>query len=68
MSKPLNIGMIGYGFMGRAHSNAYRQVSQFYKHAHRPVLKACSAAVNTVSALSVIIASLLTFALGRLWR
>ena len=24
MSKPLNIGMIGYGFMGRAHSNAYR--------------------------------------------
>ena len=21
--KPLNIGMIGYGFMGRAHSNAY---------------------------------------------
>src|SRR5262245_62672415 len=43
MSKPLNIGMIGYGFMGRAHSNAYRQVSQFYKHEHRPVLKACCA-------------------------
>ena len=30
MSKPLNIGMIGYGFMGRAHSNAYRQVNQFF--------------------------------------
>jgi predicted dehydrogenase len=43
MSKPLNIGMIGYGFMGRAHSNAYRQVSQFYKHDRHPVLKACCA-------------------------
>jgi predicted dehydrogenase len=43
MPKPLNIGMIGYGFMGRAHSNAYRQVSQFYKHERRPVLKAACA-------------------------
>ncbi|MGH9809916.1 MAG: Gfo/Idh/MocA family protein, partial [Terriglobia bacterium] len=43
MSKPLNIGMIGYGFMGRAHSNAYRQVSQFFPHKRRPVLKACCA-------------------------
>ena len=25
MEKPLNIGMIGYGFMGRAHSNAFTQ-------------------------------------------
>jgi len=43
MSKPLNIGMIGYGFMGRAHSNAYRQVSQFFDLGRRPVLKACCA-------------------------
>ena len=43
MSKPLNIGMIGYGFMGRAHSNAYRQVNQFFDRKHRPVLKACCA-------------------------
>jgi len=43
MTKPLNIGMIGYGFMGRAHSNAYRQVSQFYQLEHHPVLKACCA-------------------------
>ncbi|MGH7136593.1 MAG: Gfo/Idh/MocA family protein, partial [Pirellulales bacterium] len=43
MTKPLNVGMIGYGFMGRAHSNAYRQVSQFFPHQHRPVLKACCA-------------------------
>jgi predicted dehydrogenase len=43
MTRPLNIGMIGYGFMGRAHSNAYRQVSQFYQLQHHPVLKACCA-------------------------
>jgi predicted dehydrogenase len=43
MTKPLNIGMIGYGFMGRAHSNAYRQVSQFFDLAYRPVLKAACA-------------------------
>jgi hypothetical protein len=28
--KELRIGMIGYGFMGRAHSNAYRQVAHFF--------------------------------------
>lgn len=41
MKTPLNIGMIGYGFMGRAHSNAYRQVSQFFPSKRQPVLKAC---------------------------
>ena len=43
MSKPLNIGLIGYGFMGRAHSNAYRQVNQFFDLEYHPVLKACCA-------------------------
>ena len=43
MSKPLNIGMIGYGFMGRAHSNAYRKVVNFFDTALRPVLKAACA-------------------------
>ena len=43
MSKPLNIGMIGYGFMGRAHSNAYRQVNHFFDLPYRPVLKAACA-------------------------
>ena len=38
--KPLNIGMIGYGLMGRAHTNAFRQVSQFFNLENRPVLKA----------------------------
>jgi predicted dehydrogenase len=43
MSKPLNIGMIGYGFMGRAHSNAYRKVWNFFDTQYRPVLKAACA-------------------------
>ncbi|MFO0816492.1 MAG: Gfo/Idh/MocA family oxidoreductase [Pirellulales bacterium] len=43
MAKPLNIGMIGYGFMGRAHSNAYRKVSNFFDLEYTPVLKAVCA-------------------------
>ena len=43
MTKPLNLGMIGYGFMGRAHSNAYRKVNNFFDLAYRPVLKAACA-------------------------
>ena len=43
MAKPLNVGMIGYGFMGRAHSNAYRKVNNFFDLKHRPVLKAVCA-------------------------
>ena len=43
MTKPLNIGMIGYGFMGRAHSNAYCKVNHFFDLQHRPVLKAACA-------------------------
>ena len=30
MAKPFRIGMIGYGFMGKAHSNAYRKVGNFF--------------------------------------
>ena len=29
-TKKLNVAMIGYGFMGRAHSNAFRQVGCFF--------------------------------------
>ncbi len=43
MTKPLNIGMIGYGFMGKAHSNAYAKVNHFFDLAYRPVLKAICA-------------------------
>ena len=40
MSIPLRIGMIGYGFMGRAHSNAYSRVNNFFSLEHTPVLTA----------------------------
>lgn len=43
MSKELRIGLVGYGFMGRTHSNAYKQVSQFFPSLYRPVLKAVCA-------------------------
>ena len=39
MAKKLNIGMIGYGFMGRTHSNAYRRVTNFFDVPYEPVLK-----------------------------
>ena len=39
-SRFLNVGVIGYGFMGRAHSNAWRKVSNFFEREYRPVLKA----------------------------
>ncbi|MDP1559806.1 MAG: Gfo/Idh/MocA family oxidoreductase [Pirellulaceae bacterium] len=38
--KPLNIGMVGHGFMGRTHSNAYVSVNNFFDLEYRPVLKA----------------------------
>ena len=28
--KTVNIGLIGYGFMGKAHSNAWRQAPRFF--------------------------------------
>jgi predicted dehydrogenase len=37
---PLNIGLVGYGFMGRTHSNAYKRVNDFFDVPYRPVLKA----------------------------
>jgi len=39
MKKQLNIGILGTGFMGRAHSNAYRQVIPFFDPEYVPVLK-----------------------------
>lgn len=39
----LNIGLVGYGFMARAHSNAYLSVNQFFDLNYRPVLKSVAA-------------------------
>ena len=39
MAKTLNIGLVGYGFMGRTHSNAFRQVNRFFDLQYQPVLK-----------------------------
>ena len=41
--KPLRIGMIGYGFMGRAHSNGYCKVGNFFDLEYEPVLRAACA-------------------------
>jgi predicted dehydrogenase len=35
----LNVALIGYAFMGRAHSNAYRQVGRFFTPKHLPRMK-----------------------------
>ncbi len=43
MAKELRIGMIGYGFMGRAHTNGYKRVNDFFDLEYRPVLKAACA-------------------------
>lgn len=41
--KQLRIGLIGYGFMGRTHSNAYRKVNNFFPLEHQCVLQAVCA-------------------------
>ena len=51
--KTLNVGMIGYGFMGRTHSNAYRQVGNFFDLEFQPVLKlACGRTEEEVKAFA----------------
>jgi predicted dehydrogenase len=40
MAKELRFGLIGCGFMGRTHSNAYRRLNNFFPVEHRAVLKA----------------------------
>jgi myo-inositol 2-dehydrogenase/D-chiro-inositol 1-dehydrogenase len=41
--KTLNIGLVGYGFMGRTHSNAFLQAPRYFELPYRPVLKAVAA-------------------------
>ncbi len=39
VKKQLNIGVVGCGFMGRTHSNAFRSVGNFFDLPYEPVLK-----------------------------
>jgi len=41
--KKLNIGLVGYGFMGRTHSNAFLQAPRFFDVPYEPVLKSVCA-------------------------
>src|SRR5436305_7056989 len=41
--KTLNVGLVGYGFMGRTHSNAFHQAPHFFDLPCKPVLKAVAA-------------------------
>ena len=41
--RPLNIGLVGCGFMGRAHSNAWSKVNNFFDLEYQPVLQAVCA-------------------------
>src|SRR5438105_6703314 len=43
MKKKLNVGLVGYGFMGRTHSNAFVQAPRFFDVPYEPVLKAVCA-------------------------
>jgi predicted dehydrogenase len=53
MLQPVRVGMVGYGFMGRAHSNAYRQVYHFFDLKHQPVLTAvCARSTNKAKAFA----------------
>lgn len=40
MARPLNLAIIGYKFMGKAHSNAYHKAGRFFDLPHELVLKA----------------------------
>ncbi len=41
--RKLNVALVGYGFMGRTHANAWAQVRKFFPGAVQPVLKAVAA-------------------------
>jgi predicted dehydrogenase len=45
--KTLNIGLIGYGFMGRAHSNAFLKAGHFFDLGYNLVLRAACARNET---------------------
>lgn len=51
--KELRVAIIGYGFMGRAHSNAYKRLNDFFPVEHKVVLKvACARNEEKVKAFA----------------
>jgi predicted dehydrogenase len=51
--KTLNVGLIGYGFMARAHANALRKVGNFFDLEYQPVLKAaCGRTAEKIKAFA----------------
>jgi len=51
MADTINVGLVGYKFMGRAHSNAWRQVAHFFDPQLTPVMKAiCGRTEEAVAA------------------
>ena len=40
MEETINVGLIGYKFMGKAHSHAYKDVDMFFDPKAKPVMKA----------------------------
>src|SRR2546422_1231644 len=53
MKQKLNIGLVGYGFMGRTHSNAFLQATRFFDVPYQPVLKAvCARNADRVKAFA----------------
>ena len=40
MTRQINVGLVGYKFMGKAHSNAYLKVAKFFDMDCEPVMKA----------------------------
>jgi len=51
--KKLNVGIIGYKFMGRAHSNAWKKAPLFFELPFEPVLKvACGRHLNELNAFA----------------
>jgi myo-inositol 2-dehydrogenase/D-chiro-inositol 1-dehydrogenase len=51
--KKLHIGVVGYGFMGRTHSNAFLKVTNFFDVPYQPVLKTiCARNVERASSFA----------------
>ncbi len=51
--KELNVAIIGYKFMGKAHSNAWKNVVNFFDLPYKPVLKvACGRNEEAVKAFA----------------